>query len=69
MTVKMIANCNNISSANPLYLIINKMIGHFEEKNGNKQMMQMKTKKFQKNIKKFGRVLKKKLKPLMMAKK
>ena len=69
MTVKMIANCNNISSVNPLYLIINKMIGHFEEKNGNKQMMQMKTKKFQKNIKKFGRVLKKKLKPLMMAKK
>ena len=69
MTVKMIANCNNISSVNPLYLIINKMIGHFEEKNGNKQMMQMKTKKFEKNIKKFGRVLKKKLKPLMMAKK
>ena len=69
MTVKMIANCNNISSVNPLYLIINKMIGHFEEKNGNKQMMQMKTKKFKKNIKKFGRVLKKKLKPLMMAKK
>ena len=32
-------------------------------------MMQMKTKKFQKNMKKFGKVLKKKLKPLMVAKK
>ena len=27
------ANCNNINSANPLYLMINEMIGHFEEKN------------------------------------
>ena len=39
MTVKMIANCNNISSVNPLYLMINKMIGHFEEKNGNKYLV------------------------------
>ena len=48
------------------------MIGHFEEKNGNKylvQMMWMKTKKFQRNMKKFGKVLKKKLKRLMVAKK
>ena len=36
MTVKKIANCNNINSVNPLYLMINKMIGHFEEKSGNK---------------------------------
>ena len=46
------------------------MIGHFEEKNENKyqfQMMWMKT-KFQKNMKKFGKVLKKKLKQLMVAK-
>ena len=35
-TVKIIANCNNINSVNPLYLIINEMIGHFEEKNENK---------------------------------
>ena len=32
VTVKKIANCNNINSVNPLYLKINKMIGHFEEK-------------------------------------
>ena len=28
--VKKVANCNNINSANPLYLMINEMIGHFE---------------------------------------
>ena len=33
MTVKEIANCNNINSVNPLYLMIDEMIGHFEEKN------------------------------------
>ena len=27
-----IATCNNINSVNPLYLMINEMIGHFEEK-------------------------------------
>ena len=32
-------------------------------------MMQMKTKKFQRNLKKFGKVLKKKLKRLMAVKK
>ena len=36
MTVKKIANCNNINSVNPLHLMINEMIGHFEEKIGNK---------------------------------
>ena len=30
--VKKIANCNNINSVNPLCLMINEMIGHFEEK-------------------------------------
>ena len=39
MTVKKIANCNNIKSANPLYLMINEMIGHFEEKNENKYLV------------------------------
>ena len=33
VTVKKIANCNNINSVNPLYLMINKRIGPFEEKN------------------------------------
>ena len=32
MTVKKIANCNNVDSVNPLYLMIDKLIGHFEEK-------------------------------------
>ena len=35
VTVKKIANCNNINSVNPLYLMINEIIGHFEEKNEN----------------------------------
>ena len=39
VTVKKIANCNNINSANLLYLMINEMIGHFEEKNGNKYLV------------------------------
>ena len=32
VTVKKIANCNNVNSVNPLYLMIDKLIGHFEEK-------------------------------------
>ena len=39
MTVKKIANCNIINSVNPLYLTINEMIGHFEEKNENKYLV------------------------------
>ena len=39
VTVKTIANCNNINSVNPLYLMINEMIGHFEEKSGNKYLV------------------------------
>ena len=39
MTFKEIANCNNINSVNPLYLMIDKMIGHFEEKNENKYLV------------------------------
>ena len=32
VTVKKINNCKNISSKNLLYLMIDEMIGHFEEK-------------------------------------
>ena len=39
VTVKEIVNCNNINSVNPLYLMINEMIGHFEEKNENKYLV------------------------------
>ena len=36
VTVKKIANCNNINNINSLYLMINEMIGFFEEKSENK---------------------------------
>ena len=39
VTVKKIANCNNINSVYPLYLMINEIIGHFEEKNGSKYLI------------------------------
>ena len=39
VTVKKITNCNNINSVNPLNLMINEMIGHFEEKNENKYLV------------------------------
>ena len=39
VTVKTMSNCNNINSVNPLHLMINKMIGCFEEKNGNKYLV------------------------------
>ena len=34
MTFKEIAYCSNISGVNFLYLLIDKMIGHFEEESG-----------------------------------
>ena len=39
VTNKNNASCNNINSVNPLYLMINKVIGHFEEKNENKYLV------------------------------
>ena len=39
VTVKKIANCHNINSVNPLYLMIDEMIGHFQEKNENKYLV------------------------------
>ena len=39
MTVKKVANCKNINSVNPLYLMIDETIGHFEEKNENKYLV------------------------------
>ena len=32
-------HCNNINSVNPQYLMIDKMIGHFEEKRENKYLV------------------------------
>ena len=39
VAVKKMANCNNINRVNPLYLMINEMIVHFEEKNDNKYLV------------------------------
>ena len=36
---KEITNCNNINSVNLLYLMIDKMIGHFGENSGNKYLV------------------------------
>ena len=59
VTVKKVANCNNINSANPLYLMIKEMIGHFEEKNENKFLVlddvDEKTRSFKKISRSLGR--------------
>ena len=39
VTFKKIADCNNINRVNLLYLMINEMIGRFEEKNENKYVV------------------------------
>ena len=39
MTIKKIADYSNINRVNPLYLMINEMVGHFEGKNGNKYLI------------------------------
>ena len=72
MTFKKFANINNIDSLNPLCLIIDGMIGHFEKENKIKHLLLDdvgENKEVKKNITKFGKVLKKKLKRLMVAEK
>ena len=54
-----------------MYLMINEMIGHFEGKNENKYVVLddvNENKEVLKNMKKFGKVLKKKLKRSMVVK-
>ena len=72
VTVKKIANCNNINSVNPLYLMIDKMIGHFEEKSGNKYLVLDdvdENKEVSKKYKEVWEGVKRKLKWLFLAKK
>ena len=38
-TIEKVGDYSNINSVNPLYLMINEMIGHFEEKNENKYLV------------------------------
>ena len=71
-TVKKIANCSNICCVNSLYLMINEMIGYFEEKSENKYLVLDdvdENKEVSKNMKKSEKVLKSELKRLMVAKK
>ena len=61
VTVKKIANCYNINSANLLYLMIDKMTSHFEEKNENKYLVLdyvNENKEVPKTIKNFRKLLK-----------
>ena len=72
VTVKKIANCNNINTVNPLYLMIDKMIGHFEEKIGNKYLVLddvNENKEVSEKYEEFWDGIKKKMKQLMVAKK
>ena len=72
VAVKRIASFNNINSVNPLYLMIKEVIGHFEEKNGNSYLVLDDVDKSKEVLKKYEEVwegIKKKLKPLMVAKK
>ena len=72
MIVKKIGDCNNINSVNILYLIINEMIGHFEEKNENKYLVLDEIDENKEVLEKYEEVwegIKKKLKLLMVAKK
>ena len=39
VTIKKFGDYNNINNVNQLYLMINEMIGHFEEKNENKYLV------------------------------
>ena len=39
MTVKKIDSCNNINSVNHMHLMIDEMIGQFEEKNEKKYLV------------------------------
>ena len=61
VTVKKIANCYNINSANLLYLMIDKMTCHLDEKNENKYLVLdyvNENKEVSKNIKNFRKLLK-----------
>ena len=77
VATKKIDNFNNINSVNPLYLMTDEMTGHFEcnsveEKNEIKYSVLDdvdENKEDSKNIKKFGKMSKKKLKQLMVVKK
>ena len=72
VTVKKIDKSKNINSVNPLYLMINEMIGHFEEKTKNDYLVLDdvdESKEVSKKYEEFRKVLNKKLKRLMVTRK
>ena len=72
VTFKEFANSININSINPLFLMIDKMIGHFEEKIGNKYLVLddvNENKEVSEKYEEFWDGIKKKMKQLMVAKK
>ena len=52
-TTKDISDCENITSVNPLYIIINDIYGYIEENNGNKYLFFASTDKNRKVLKKY----------------
>ena len=56
VTLKKIANSNSINSVNPLYLMINEMTSHFEEKNRNKYLVLDDVDENQEALKKYEEV-------------
>ena len=59
VAVKKFANCKNINSVNPLYLMIDETIDHFEEKNENKYLVLDDADETKEVSKKFRKLLKK----------
>ena len=56
VTFQKIANCNNGNSVNPLYLMIDEMIGHFKEKSGNKCLVSDDVNENKEDLKKYEEV-------------
>ena len=52
ITIKSISDCENISSVNPLYLMIGEVDGYIEENNGNKYLTFTSTDKNKKALEK-----------------
>ena len=57
VTIKKVDNCNNIASVNPLYLMIDEMIGHFEKKNENRYLVLDDVEENKEVLKKYEAVL------------
>ena len=56
VAIKKIGDYNNINSVNPLYLMINEMISHFEERNENKYLVLDDTDENKEVLKKYEEV-------------